>query len=200
MKKHAPATLRNRDAILAVLREELPEEGTVLEIASGSGEHAVFFAAHLPGIAWLATDVDAQALASIREYRSEYAGENLLEPVLLNAQAPGEWDLPVSVASIVCINMVHISPWTATEGVVRGAAQVLGRAGAPLIFYGPYFETGVEPAPSNVAFGEGLRARNPLWGIRRVDDMDQLALEHGFTRAARHEMPANNLMLVYRVD
>jgi hypothetical protein len=198
VKKHAPATLRNREAIVAVLREELPERGTVLEIASGSGEHAVFFAGHFTDHLWLPSDVDAEALASIRAYAAEYEGTNLLEPVVLDAQAPGAWRVPEEIAAILCINMVHISPWAATEGLFAGAAQMLGGRNLPLVLYGPYFEQGVEPAPSNIAFDESLRSRNGQWGIRNVGDVDALAQRHGFTRSARHAMPANNLTLVYR--
>lgn len=198
MKRHAPATLRNREAIVAVLREELPENGTVLEIASGSGEHAVFFAEHFPRNEWQPSDVDGQALASIRAYRADYAGTNLLDPVQLDAQAPEGWVSPGKVAAILCINMVHISPWTATEGLFSAAAQSLSGKDLPLILYGPYFEQGIEPAPSNIAFDESLRSRNAHWGIRSLGDMDALAVRQGFRRSARHEMPANNLMLVYR--
>lgn len=198
MKRHAPATLRNREAIVAVLRGELPESGTVLEIASGSGEHAVFFAEHFPGNQWQPSDVEADALASIRAYCAEYSGTNLLDPVQLDAQASGAWKVPREIAAILCINMVHISPWSATEGLFAGAAQILRGKDLPLILYGPYFEQGVETAASNLAFDQSLRSRNRQWGIRHVGDVDGLAERHGFVRSARHAMPANNLMLVYR--
>lgn len=198
VKRHAPATLRNREAIVAVLREELPDSGTVLEIASGSGEHAVFFAERLSGIRWQPSDVDTEALVSIRAYAAEYSGTNLLEPVTLDAQAPGAWTLPEPIAAIVCINMIHISPWTATEGLFAGAAQTLGGKNLPLVLYGPFFEQGKQPAPSNIDFDESLRSRNAQWGIRDIGEVDALAARHGFTRSARHEMPANNLTLVYR--
>ncbi len=197
MKKHAPATLRNREAILALLRHELPEWGTVLEVASGSGEHAVFFAQAMPQLAWQPSDPDAEALASIAAYRAEYERVNLREPLLLDASAP-EWPIERADA-MLCSNMVHISPWSATEGLIAGAARLLD-GDAPLILYGPYFEQDVEPAPSNVAFNEGLRSRNPDWGIRRLSAVDKLAEANGLIRTARHEMPANNLMLVYRRD
>ena len=196
MKKHAPATLRNREVILAVLREELPASGTVLEIAAGSGEHAVFFAAHLPDILWLPSDPAQDAVSSIAAYRAEVGLPNLEAPLSLDA---GAHDWPVeSAAAIVCSNMVHISPWEATQGLFAGAARVLSGKNAPLILYGPYFEQGVEPAPSNLQFNESLKARDPSWGIRDLEDMDTLAADHGFSRAARHQMPANNLTLVYR--
>ena len=196
MKKHAPATLRNREAILKVLREELPSSGRVLEVAAGSGEHAVFFAHHLPDLHWLPTDPALDAIASIAAYREEAGLPNLEAPMELDA-ASGNWPAN-QAAAIVCSNMVHISPWGATEGLVAGAARVLSGKNAPLILYGPYFEQGVEPAPSNLQFDEGLRARDPSWGIRSVEEIDTLAAKHGLTRSARREMPANNLTLVYR--
>ena len=117
-------------------------------------------------------------------------------PLELDARAPN-WPIR-EAAAIVCRNMVHISPWAATQGLFAGAAQILSGPGAPLIVYGPYFEQGVEPAPSNLQFDEGLRQRNRDWGIRRAEEMDRLADQHGFARSARYEMPANNLTLIYR--
>lgn len=197
MKKHAPATLRNREAILAVLREELPPSGRVLEVAAGSGEHAVFFAHHLPHLNWLPTDPAQDAIASIAAYAQEAGLPNLEAPRKLDA-ASGQWPV-TEAAAIVCSNMVHISPWSATEGLVAGAARILSGKNAPLILYGPYFEQGVEPAPSNLQFHEGLMTRDPSWGIRHVEKMDALAHANGFARTARHTMPANNLALVYRL-
>jgi len=197
LKKHAPATLRNRDAIAAVLEHELPGSGTVLEIASGSGEHAMFFAERFAALDWQTSDPDPEALASIRAYRDDFPGANLREPVTLDARAPDAW--PVAHAdAIVCINMVHISPWDASIGLFEGAARILGKKDASIILYGPYFEQQVETAPSNLAFDESLRLRNGQWGIRKVEAVDELAKRHGFERTARHEMPANNLTLVYR--
>jgi len=199
-KKHAPAALRNREPILDLLRHELPEWGVVLEVASGSGEHAVYFAENMRTLEWQPSDPDHQAVASIAAYRADYSQEsdnvNLREPVQLDASA-ANW--PVKRAdAIVCINMVHISPWEASVGLFRQAAQILSGKDVPLILYGPYFEQGIEPAPSNLQFDAGLKARNPDWGIRDAEKVDTLAAEYGFARTARHEMPANNLMLVYR--
>lgn len=196
LRRHAPATLRNRDAIAAILDRELPRDGTVLEIASGSGEHAVFFAERFPNMVWQPSDPDAEALASIRAYRSDYIGDNLSDPVALDAACPDDWPIG-SAQAIVCINMVHISPWEATEGLFAGAADRLDK-GAALILYGPYFESDVDPAPSNLAFDESLRSRDASWGIRKVLQLDRLAAKCGLVRSARHEMPANNLTLVYR--
>ena len=195
MKRHAPATLRNRDAIAEILARELPESGTVLEVASGSGEHAVFFAAQFPALQWQPSDADPEALASIAEYRAEAKLPTLREPISLNA-AEAVWNVP-HAGAIVCINMVHISPWAAAEGLFHGASKCL-KAYAPLILYGPYFERGADPAPSNLEFDASLKSRNPLWGIRQVADVTALAQKAGFTLSARYAMPANNLMLVYR--
>jgi hypothetical protein len=196
-KQHAPATLRNREAIAEVLARELPASGTVLEIAAGSGEHAVFFAARFGALTWLPTDPAPEALASIAEYRADYAGTNLSAPVMLDAADPDSWPV-AEAAAIVCINMVHISPWAATQGLFRGAARLLGSSGGPLIIYGPFIEDGVATAASNLAFDESLKDRDTRWGLRRAEDLDSLAAAHGLARAARHAMPANNLSLVFR--
>lgn len=196
-KKHSPAAERNRVPILSALHNELPEKGTVLEIASGSGEHAVYFAQELPQLAWQPSDPDPEALASIAAYRAEYAGANLREPLLLDAAYPKSW--PVKQAdAIVCINMIHVSPWEATLGLFEGAEAALSMTGGPLILYGPYIEPGVETAPSNLEFDESLKARNPEWGLRDTADVVELAKEHGFKWEARYKMPANNITLVFR--
>jgi len=196
-KQHAPAALRNREAIAEVLARELPASGTVLEIAAGSGEHAVFFAAHFGSVTWLPTDPSPEALASIADYRADYPGTNLSAPVMLDAAAPDTWPV-AEAAAILCINMIHISPWAATQGLFRGAARLLGNSGGPLIVYGPFIEDGIETAASNLAFDESLKARDTRWGLRRAEDLDSLAAAHGLTRAARYAMPANNLSLVFR--
>ncbi len=196
-KQHAPATLRNREPIAQVLARELPTSGTVLEIAAGTGEHAVFFADAFPALEWQPSDPSPEALASIAAYRAEYPGGNLAAPVLLDAAAPASW--PVAAAdAIVCINMVHISPWKATLGLFAGADKILSSTGAPLILYGPYLEQGVETAASNLEFDASLKARDPRWGLRQAEELDRLASQHGMTRSARHALPANNIMLIYR--
>jgi hypothetical protein len=196
-RQHAPATLRNREPIADVLARELPERGTVLEIAAGTGEHAVFFATSFPALAWQPTDPSHEALASIAAYREEYPGTNLAAPLRLDAADPDSW--PVREAdAMVCINMVHISPWEATLGLFPGAARVLGTSGGPLVLYGPYIEQGVETAPSNLEFDASLKARNPLWGLRELQSVDRVASDHGFVRTRRYAMPANNLVVVYR--
>jgi hypothetical protein len=198
IKQHAPATLRNREAIAEVLARELPATGTVLEIAAGTGEHAVFFAGLFAGLRWLPSDPAPEALASIAAWRAEFTGANLSAPVMLDAAEPDSWPV-AEAAAILCINMVHISPWEATQGLFRGAARLLGKGrGGPLIVYGPFLEDGVETAASNLAFDESLKARNGQWGLRRAEDLDSLAAAHGFALTARHAMPANNLSLVFR--
>ncbi len=196
MKHHAPATFRNRDVILAVLRQELPEWGVVLEVASGSGEHAIYFAEAMPALSWQPTDPDKNAIASIKAYTAEYKGVNLKEALNLDASS-ASWPIERADA-LVCINMIHISPWASTKGLFEGAARTLSPRDAPVILYGPYFGKEEELAPSNLQFDASLKARNPEWGIRQIEDMDELAASNGFTRTARFDMPANNLTLVYR--
>src|SRR5579864_4496044 len=157
----APAVARNREPILGVLRRVLPAQGLVLEIASGTGEHAAYFSAALPRLRWQPSDADAAARASIADYRNAAGSDNFLAPLALDAAA-ADWPLTQADA-IVCINMIHISPWAATEGLLAGAERVLP-AGAVLYLYGPYREGGVHTAPSNAAFDADLRARNALWG------------------------------------
>jgi cyclopropane fatty-acyl-phospholipid synthase-like methyltransferase len=185
----APAAARNRDPILAELRKILPDRGRVLEIASGSGEHALHFAAALPGIVWQPSDPDEAALASIEAYRAGYSGDNLLAPLRLDAREP-PW--PVGpVDAVVSINMIHIAPWEACEGLMRGAAQVL-RAGGGLVLYGPFNIDGRFTAPSNEAFDASLRARDPAWGIRDLAAVRAVAENSGLRLERSVDMPANN--------
>ena len=194
-KRHAPATLRNRDTIAAVLGDWLPASGTVLEVASGSGEHAVHFAAAFPKLDWQPSDPDPAALASIAAWSAEAGLPNIAAPLHLDASAP-DWPLGHADA-LLCINMVHISPWAATQGLLAGAARLLP-AGAPLILYGPYVEPDVPTADSNIAFDASLRARDPAWGLRNINDVKAAAAAAGLTFAERRAMPANNLMLLLR--
>jgi hypothetical protein len=190
-----PATQRNRDAILDVLRDTLPATGLVLEIASGSGEHIVYFAQALPGLTFQPTDPDADALRSIAAWIAEHRLDNIRPPVVLDA-ASGQWPVTQSDA-ILCINMIHISPWSATLGLLREAARILP-AGAPLYLYGPYVQSGVVTVPSNEAFDASLKARNPEWGLRHLDDVAAAAREAGFSAPTVTPMPANNLSVVFR--
>ena len=195
MKRYAPAAARNAQPIAEVLDKELPESGLVLEIASGTGEHAVFMGRRFVSLCWQPSDPDPDSLGSIAAWAEEAALPNILKPLQLDVQAP-EW--PVNSAdAVVCINMIHIAPWEATLGLFRGAADLL-KDRAPFILYGPFLEDHVETAPSNLAFDADLKRRNAGWGLRQLGDVDVVAMEHGFARTARYEMPANNLMIVYR--
>ncbi|WP_082892431.1 DUF938 domain-containing protein [Qipengyuania flava] len=195
MKRHAPATARNSEPLAEVLAEELPDRGLVLEIASGSGEHAVFLARRFPALDWQPSDVDLEALASVDAWAAEAAVANLRPAIALDA-AQVNW--PIAAAdAVLCVNMVHISPWSAAVGLFTGAGRIL-TSGAPLVLYGPFIEPGRETAPSNLAFDQSLKQRNSEWGLRSTADLDALAADHGLRRTARHAMPANNLVLVYR--
>ena len=190
-----PRVARNREPILAVLKRLLPARALVLELASGSGEHAAFFAKALPGVSWLPSDIDAKALASIAAFRAEAALANLLAPVRLDATSE-PW--PVKrVNAIICCNMIHISPWAACEGLIAGAGRTL-QAGGFLFLYGPFKIDGHHTARSNQEFDAWLRGQNPEWGIRDIGDVRALAAQHGLTLAETVPMPANNLSVVFR--
>jgi SAM-dependent methyltransferase len=192
---YAPATLRNRDPILSVLRDVLPSTGTVLEVASGSGEHIVHFARHLPGLIFQPSDPDAEALRSIRAWVLDAGVTNVLPPLLIDASA-ASWPI-TSADAVLCINMVHIAPWSATEGLIGGAARLLPPDG-PLYLYGPYRQQGVPFAPSNEGFDQSLRAHDPSWGVRALEDVAAAAAAAGFGEAVVTPMPANNLSVVFR--
>ena len=186
---------RNAAPIVDVLRGVLPDEGLVLEVASGSGEHALHFARAFPHLLWQPTDADPVGLRSIDAWRAASALPNLLAPVFLDAAAE-RWPVE-SAAAILCINMVHISPWSATIGLLAGAERLLV-PGAPLYLYGAYRQAGVTTAPSNEAFDRSLRERNPEWGLRNLEDVVAAATLHGLTLADVVRMPANNLSVVLR--
>jgi hypothetical protein len=196
MKFSSPAAQRNIGPIGDVLEHWLPERGLVLELASGSGEHGLAFARRFRNLIWQPSDPDAQARASIAAWQADSEGaENYRPPVAINA-ADQIW--PVEAADVImAVNMVHISPWAATLGMMAGATRILPEMGA-LILYGPYFEDDVVPAPSNLAFDESLKSRNEAWGIRHLDDVRQAARHEGLELVDRKEMPANNLMLLFR--
>ena len=194
-RRSAPHVARNAGLIADVLGDVLPERGLVLEVASGTGEHIVHFAGAFPKLLWQPSDPEPAALRSIEAWRGEAGQFNLLPAVSLDARAR---DWPVERAdAILCINMVHISPWSATEGLMRGAGRLLD-ARAPLYLYGAYRQEGVATAPSNEAFDESLRARNPEWGVRRLEDVIAEADRHGLALDAVVPMPANNLSVVFR--
>lgn len=192
----APSTARNRDPILEVLRTRLPGQGLVLEVAAGSGEHAVHFAAALPTLQWQPTDADPEALESIAAWREHAGLGNFLAPLALDASQPDDW--PVERAdAVLAINMIHISPWTATLGLFAGAARRLPSGGG-LFLYDPFMERDTPTAPSNLEFDRSLRRRNPHWGIRHLDHLAALGVTHGLVLSERHAMPANNLVVVFR--
>ena len=194
-RRSAPATLRNRVPILDVLGTALPESGTVLEIASGTGEHVVHFAQALPALLWQPSDPDPAARASIASWISAEALANILPPLDIDVRSH-PW--PVSeAAAILCINMVHISPWPATEALLAEASRLLPKGGL-LYLYGPYIQPGVETAPSNIAFDADLRQRNPQWGLRNLETVEATADASGLMLDEIVPMPANNLSLLFR--
>ncbi|MET1755470.1 DUF938 domain-containing protein [Novosphingobium sp. RD2P27] len=194
-RRQAPAVARNRDSILQVLRDTLPPQGLIVEVASGTGEHALHFARELPGLTWQPTDPSPEARASIAAWRLAHPSANLLEPLALDAADP---DWPVERAdALLCINMVHISPWEATVGLMAGARRLLAK-GAPLLLYGPYRRGDRPLETSNAAFDADLKARDPRWGLRELDDVSELAAAHDLALEATFEMPANNLIVVFR--
>ncbi len=194
-KSFAPAAERNREPILEVLRRVLPRSGLVLEVASGTGQHAAYFSHHLHALRWQPSDTSAEALRSIEAWVHEEARSNLLPPLELDVRS-NEWPVR-SADALVCINMIHIAPWETSVALFSGARKLL-LAGAPLVTYGPYRLHGRHTAPSNAAFDESLRSRNPLWGIRDVDELSELALRTGLELEERVDMPANNMVLVWR--
>jgi Protein of unknown function (DUF938) len=192
MKQHAPATARNREPIREVLARVLPQSGMVLGIADGSGEHAVHFARSFPDLVWQPSDRDDTALASIEAWRAESQLPNLRAPVRIDVTDP-VW--PVAQAdAMTCINMIHIAPWEATLGLFAGAARLLA-PGALLYLYGPYKFEGAT-APSNEAFDQSLKSRDPRWGVREVRDLEAAA--GGFALREVVTMPANNHSLIFR--
>lgn len=194
-RRSAPHVARNAGAIAAVLRDVLPAQGTVLEVASGTGEHALHFAREFPHLRFQPSDPDPAALRSIEAWRAEAGLVNLLPAIPLDARA-APWPV-ATAAAILCINMVHISPWASTVGLMRGAGRLLAR-GAPLYLYGAYRRAGVETAPSNAAFDQSLRARNPEWGVRDLEAVAAEAEKNGLALDRVVEMPANNLSVVFR--
>lgn len=191
----SPATARNREPILQVLAPRLAAGARVLEIASGAGEHALFFAQALPQVRWRPSDPSPEARASIAAWRATADLPNLDAPVALDAADPATWPTE-PVDAIVCINMIHIAPWAAAQGLMAGAGLRLA-SGGQLVLYGPYLEDDIPTALSNLAFDDSLRSRDPAWGIRRREDVEALAAAHGLTLAERIAMPANNLILVF---
>ncbi|MBL4800625.1 MAG: DUF938 domain-containing protein [Emcibacter sp.] len=200
-KKYAPATDRNREAILKVLKGCLPDHGTILEIASGTGQHAIYFVEQLPNHYWQPSDPDLNCRNSISAWWWETQLNNILPPMDINTQADN-WPIenstpPLPVTSMVCINMIHISPWASTVGLMKGAARILPKYGV-LYLYGPYKIDGKHTAPSNELFDISLHSRNSEWGVRDLNDVKELAKDHGFGFVKTVEMPANNLSVIFK--
>ncbi len=201
MKRFAPATQRNRQPILQILQNCLPSQGNILEIASGTGEHAVFFAERFPNLHWYPSDPNPELRASIQawsqEYSQKYSGSNLDSVLDINVESD-RWSSEtqdLTIAAILNINMIHISPWTACQGLMEGASKILDPGGV-LYLYGPYKRGGEHTSASNQAFDKSLRDRNPQWGIRDLEATIAEAESNGFVLQEAIEMPANNLSVV----
>ncbi|BAB72343.1 class I SAM-dependent methyltransferase [Anabaena sp. FACHB-709] len=202
-RKYAPATQRNREPILEVLLQVLPASGTILEIASGTGEHAIFFAPRLKPRKWLPSDPNPELRASITAWIAQFPSDNLYPPVELDASQP-IWSVErdailqdAPIAAIVNINMIHISPWSACLGLLAGAGRILPPGGI-LYLYGPYKQGGEHTAPSNAAFDESLRSQNPEWGVRNLEDVIAAAKQQNLQLHKTYQMPANNLSVVFQ--
>ncbi|WP_118183696.1 DUF938 domain-containing protein [Paraburkholderia phosphatilytica] len=193
-RQHAPAADRNREPILAVLRGVLPRKGLVLEIASGTGQHVTFFAAALRDLHWQPSDPDADARASIAAWTAHAGLSNVRRPLEIDVTNPA-WGIDGADA-MICINMIHISPWASTRALFDGARRVL-TPGAPLVLYGPYRRHGTHTAPSNEAFDAQLRQRNPAWGVRDLESVVEMADAAGFDAAEPVAMPANNFCVIF---
>lgn len=195
LRQHAPSAERNREPILAVLERVLPATGTVLEIASGTGQHAIHFAAALPDLVWQPSDLDGEARASIAAWTAHSGLTNVRPPLAVDVR-DASWGIEAA-AAIVCINMIHISPWASAQGLIGGAGRLLGPGGV-LFLYGPYRRGGAHTAPTNAAFDDQLQSRNPAWGVRNMEDVVALAEAAGFDADEPIAMPANNFSLVFR--
>ncbi|NJR38044.1 MAG: DUF938 domain-containing protein [Leptolyngbyaceae cyanobacterium CSU_1_4] len=209
-RQYAPATERNREPILNVLREVLPPTGTVLEISSGTGEHAAYFAPRLSPRRWIPSDPNSLARASIAAWQQEVTANNLYPPIALDA-SEGRWvvEMPEAledfdwgnypIRAIVNINMIHIAPWSACLGLMAGAGRILS-AGGILYLYGPFKQNGQHTAPSNAAFDESLQARNPEWGVRDLEAVVAAAQVENLSLKKIYPMPANNLSVVFQAE
>jgi cyclopropane fatty-acyl-phospholipid synthase-like methyltransferase len=195
-RQHAPSTARNRAAILAVLHRVLPADARVLELAAGAGEHAVYFAQAMPGVTWQPSDPDADARASIAAWIEAESAANVRPPIAIDVIA-SDWGVEAErYDALIAINMIHISPWEATLGLIAGARRLLTARGQ-LITYGPYKRGGRHTAPSNESFEDWLRARDPRFGVRDIADVETAAKAQGLMLRETVPMPANNFMLVF---
>lgn len=201
-KKYSESCSRNKDPILKVLEQELPRHGTVLEIASGTGEHSVYFTENLPPLAWLPTDMDASALNSIRAWWWEAQYRNIMTPIKLDVTEDlwpvDEAPPPLPITSVVCINMTHISPWEATEGLMKGAGRLLPQGEGILYLYGPYRVDGKHTSQSNEDFDGWLKGQDESWGIRDQQEIIDLAQKHELVFDKSVKMPANNFSLIFK--
>lgn len=196
VRMRSPSAARNRDPILAVLRRVLPEKGRVLEIASGTGEHAVHFARAMPGLSWRTSDPDAASRASISAWIEAEALANVLAPLEIDTRT-SDWGVEAErFDAIVSLNMIHIAPWEAALGLIAGASRLLKPNGV-LFFYGPFKRDGEHTSPSNEAFDASLKSRDPSWGVRDVAVVAREAQRKGFTLMEIEEMPANNLCVIF---
>jgi SAM-dependent methyltransferase len=188
------AAERNKDPILTVLESVLPETGSVLEIASGTGQHVCFFAEAMPGIRWQPSEPDEAAREAIATRIRESALGNVAQPIALDVLEP-HWPVHESYDAVLCINMIHISPWRATHALFRGVAKLLAPQGK-LILYGPYLENG-QAVQSNLDFDASLKRRNAEWGLRELEEVTRVAAGHSLQRLQIVRMPANNLTVVF---
>nr|WP_244534574.1 DUF938 domain-containing protein [Hyphomicrobium sp. CS1GBMeth3] len=185
---------RNKEPVAQILAQVLPREGTVLEVSSGTGQHVVHFARAMPNLTWQPSERDADALLSIAHWVASEGLTNVREAIHLDVT---ELPWPIgSAAAVVCLNMIHIAPWSAGEALIRGAAEIL-EPGGTLVLYGPFRRQGLHTSDSNAAFDRRLRAQNPEWGVRNLEDVARCAQTHGFGTPDIHEMPANNLSVVF---
>ena len=194
-RQRSPSVARNREPILAVLQRVLPPEARVLELASGTGEHAVFFAGAMPGVSWQTSDPDLGARASIAAWIEAEGVANVLAPHAIDVSA-ADWGVDGPFDALVAINLIHISPWEATLGLMAGAGRLL-RPGGVLFTYGAYKRGGAHTAPSNEAFDQWLKQRDPRFGVRDLEAVEAAAQAQGLALREIIEMPANNLMLVF---
>jgi hypothetical protein len=192
----SPSAERNKQPILEVLQTLLPQKGHALEIASGTGQHVVWFARHLPQWSWQPTDAHRGALYNIEAHIDASELGNIHAPLQLDV-LKSPWPVGSSEVNLVlCINMLHIAPWASCAALMQGCAKHLAPDGQ-LVTYGPYFEDGLVPTESNIAFHQSLLAHDPSWGIRKREDVEKEALEAGLRIRSRHAMPSNNLLLVF---
>jgi hypothetical protein len=196
-RRDAPATHRNASILRDELARVLPATGIVLEVASGTGQHVCAFAAAFPDLRWQPSDPDADARASVVAWTAHHGLRNVAPPLALDARA-GAWPV-VHADAVLCVNMAHIAPWEATLGLLDGAARILV-PGGPLVLYGPWHVGGRATAPSNADFDDSLRARDPAWGVRHLEDLLAAARTHGYALARVEAVPANNLVIVLRRD